>query len=898
MRSIMRGMKNLFGSNKLRKKYFVLVFILVVFSTLTLFSYSYFVLATGKYKATDLLITELTYGLTITEDGTEISTIKNNVVTVPAGQKAYFYAEVTSANKIDSKFTLAYNATNDAIVQYTDRTPWKSQGYINSFESSSYTKRIRVVIDNEKESDDVTVTFKVYGGYSFNDYVSIQLEENFVSVSGPYKEVVASLSNKLVDLVEESTGCVTASSQSKSCLYSGGALNNYLQYPEDEDKKQNIWRVLGTYEFDNGVYAKLISEKTGSTSVTKLSDDLKTFYNTLESPDNIILNTKKFNCSNTGCVDSNYSKIGLISTSEYNNIGGADSYLEPVESYFGLDNSSIKNITKDGIVGTDDSTSSGLRPSVYLQTDVKVTGSGTIDDPYIVSPRSDINLVAYTVNGSAPNDNETFNWLLSNKVVNTITCENQTKAEWNYSNNSITLTEVHVPDYCTINFKDGYVVTLTAENGTVNSPGSVSVGENGTATFTARPAEGYTTDDAYVICEKKLTGNVTTESDGNAKVTINNVTHSDDCEIKFQPEGSKVLSFFENKFKNAGNRSNFTAVDTTAAIHKEDGEYTEDIDNDGKGETVYYWTGNVIDNWVQFGQDKSGTELWWRIIRTNEDGSLRLLYHGTGHNVTNAYIESPQAYNTNYNNTMYVGYMYGTTGNLSNNRTTNKNQKNDISGQFISSPIKKTIDKWYEENLKAKDFDKYISKTAIYCNDRSGGNYQSSGTMYYAAYNRLYNKNHPSFKCGLNTTSNGKSLYNDANVADKFSASDKSGGNGNLKYPIALMTADEIVYAGGLWATNSQSYYYYNSSSDSSVKDKYWWTMSPFDFNGSYAFVFFVRGDSSYPGRLYYDDVFDSSFVVRPVISLKSCVQLSGSGTTSSPYKVASISSSCESADN
>ena len=43
----------------------------------------------------------------------------------------------------------------------------------------------------------------------------------------------------------------------------------------------------------------------------------------------------------------------------------------------------------------------------------------------------------------------------------------------------------------------------------------------------------------------------------------------------------------------------------------------ETTDNDG---TSYYWRGDVDNNWVQFGG------YYWRIVRVNGDGSVRLIY--------------------------------------------------------------------------------------------------------------------------------------------------------------------------------------------------------------------------------------------------------------------------------
>ena len=59
--------------------------------------------------------------------------------------------------------------------------------------------------------------------------------------------------------------------------------------------------------------------------------------------------------------------------------------------------------------------------------------------------------------------------------------------------------------------------------------------------------------------------------------------------------------------------------------------------------------------------------------------------------------------------------------------------------------FKVRADTWYENNLLT-NYDKYISKSAIYCNDRSvgSGTYSISHTFYYGAYTRLYSNKTPS----------------------------------------------------------------------------------------------------------------------------------------------------------
>ena len=286
------------------------------------------------------------------------------------------------------------------------------------------------------------------------------------------------------------------------------------------------------------------------------------------------------------------------------------------------------------------------------------------------------------------------------------------------------------------------------------------------------------------------------------------------------------------------------------------------------GTTVYYFAGNATDNWVKFGKNENNQDLYWRIIRTNSDGGVRLLYHGTSTTATDAYIEKSK-FNTTYNDPMYVGYMYGTSGSLVNNRTNTNN-----------STIKGVIDTWYASNLEAKGYTKYLSTTAVYCNDRSNpaGGYNTGKTaFYYGAYTRLYTNKTPSYDCTA--------------TEDKFTV-DTSTGNGKLAHPIALMTADEVSFAGGLWGTNAPTWYYYNSANGSSTGSTYWWLLSPGSWNGSYANVFFVYGSSN-PGRLINGSVLNTGGV-RPAVSLKSCIKYStGNGSASDPYTIEESTSGC-----
>ena len=277
--------------------------------------------------------------------------------------------------------------------------------------------------------------------------------------------------------------------------------------------------------------------------------------------------------------------------------------------------------------------------------------------------------------------------------------------------------------------------------------------------------------------------------------------------------------------------------------------------------TVYYFAGNATDNWVKFGKNASNQDLYWRIIRTNSDGSVRLLYHGTSTTTTDAYIRT-SAFNSSYDNIAYVSYMYGSLGSISSARENTNN-----------STIKTTIDNWYISNLEAKGYTKYLSTTAVYCNDRS----ISSDSINFGAFTRLGTNKTPSYDC--------------AATEDKFTV-DTSTGNGKLTYPIALMTADEVSFAGGLYGANTPTWYYYNSVNGSSTGSKFWWLLSPLDSSTSGSSMFIVRGSSN-PGRLNYNYVYSNNGV-RPALSLKSCVKYSsGDGSANEPYTIKETETGC-----
>ena len=483
------------------------VVVLILFSLVIGLSYGTFIFTTNSYRSTEMLVGNLTYGIEITSTGGS-ETINGTSVSLPSGKTSTVLLKITSLNKIISKYGIDYKmSSGTGSVKYASNTGWLPTGKINENNVGTYEKVIKVVIS---ATTNVTVDFTVTGGYSTNDLTEVK--EGYTRLTEIY--------DGIVDYKEDLKTII--SKETTNNIYGGEAINNYLQYPTNTDATKNIWRVLGYYNSVDGI--KIVSNQTSTTTQGNISSSLTSFYNTLEKQEDYVLETNKFNCTNTTCTTSNYSNIGLLSTSEYNMLGGVNSYLASSESYFGLDNTTIKNITSSGITDTTTSTTSGLRPAIYLQNDVKVTGSGTSSDPYRLSDKGDVIFASATLNGTAL---ETFPKESDPYIPKTVTCTNGSVGHWNTEKQKIELTTVNLPTSCVVDFTEGYTVTLNVANGTVTAPVSKIVGREGKAEFTITPYEGYVNKILTDSCNGTFSDN---------KYIIEDITSSKTCNLTLTSE--------------------------------------------------------------------------------------------------------------------------------------------------------------------------------------------------------------------------------------------------------------------------------------------------------------------------------------------------------------------------
>ena len=244
----------------------------------------------------------------------------------------------------------------------------------------------------------------------------------------------------------------------------------------------------------------------------------------------------------------------------------------------------------------------------------------------------------------------------------------------------------------------------------------------------------------------------------------------------------------------------------------------------------------------------AGKDMYWRIVRINGDGTIRLVYDGT-EKVTNGTSHSATIGNSTYNQEDYLNVNYG------------------------DSDIKGVVDGWYNTHLKT-NYGSYIAD-GIFCNDKEvaksyyytedGDETDAEHAYYtnvdYAPYTRLYEKKAPQLTC--------------TRPEDRYTTSTNIG-NGELTHPVGLLTADEVVLAGGLIWNSNENYYL--------VSGDYFWTSAPcssYEYVVVAAGVWYVNGD----GYVGYDIV-RSVTGARPVINLRSDVLFEGNGSFETPYVI------------
>jgi len=276
--------------------------------------------------------------------------------------------------------------------------------------------------------------------------------------------------------------------------------------------------------------------------------------------------------------------------------------------------------------------------------------------------------------------------------------------------------------------------------------------------------------------------------------------------------------------------------------HAEQSYETGILETTVQTEYLYYFKGDIDYNYVLI------NDKYYRIILIDSKGNMKVIYSGN------------KAHNNREDNTKEKDTIISE---VSFNNTSDKKIYNsytylDENIQEIDSHIKLNLEKWYEENISNTEIEKEIVDT-IYCNDKRELEEENikeeiieqefNNTIIYNSYNRILEEKEVNFTCI---------------PSDSYTVSTEKG-NGSLKYPVGLITADELLLIGDEYINNSIPF----------------WTMTSAKYENNIAYNF------SYNNKLTISKTEDK-LGIRPVLTLKT-TNLTGNGTKENPFKLNSV---------
>ena len=382
---------------------------------------------------------------------------------------------------------------------------------------------------------------------------------------------------------------------------------------------------------------------------------------------------------------------------------------------------------------------------------------------------------------------------------------------------------------------------------------SQNIEENVTVSYTSSSnkivAESFhfDQDTGYFILEN-LSELKSYDSSDVGKYTCNSNSTSGQCTIMYKINSVTDTTVNNvDKYSRSANYNTITKADqygstSTSVLTSESGVYKTE-DDDGES---YYFRGKIDNNYVSFANNI------WRIVRINGDGSIRL-------------IHASDIGTSKFNLTRKIGYTYDNESECTKESPCISDYNKETSAfannkTATDSVVKTYLEDWYINNLK--DYDDKIN-LSNFCNDTTITSTNATGvTKYYGGYNRILKLKQPSLKCSNPSTTDG----------------------GNYKLKIGLLNADEINYAGLSYRQITTT-----SSNTSKIADKTnylyysraWYSMTPNHSNSTSSYMLYVSS-----GRMSNNDI-TTALYIRPVINLKSDIQITGGdGTESNPYVV------------
>ncbi len=274
----------------------------------------------------------------------------------------------------------------------------------------------------------------------------------------------------------------------------------------------------------------------------------------------------------------------------------------------------------------------------------------------------------------------------------------------------------------------------------------------------------------------------------------------------------------DNTVIDANLNNDIPNLTTTSQAANDSGFYRLNYADNNETKTTYFYRGNTNNNYVSFAGQT------WRIVRINEDGTIRL--------VLNSGIN---------NNTLYT---FNPTSSINNAYFSNSN---------VTNGAMKILNDWYNSNLLS-----YATSIA-------------SGDYYCEAVKVAFSQGTPAL-------GNATFTYY-ANYTPTFKCTPDGNTKGNINTNIGLLNYDEVLFAGAHRVGYSGGNKYYLE--DNMGNANYYWTLTPGQIvNGNMTNTVVSYNQSFSSGLI------TAAYPLRPVINLKSTVRVIGTGTASDPYVV------------
>ena len=291
-------------------------------------------------------------------------------------------------------------------------------------------------------------------------------------------------------------------------------------------------------------------------------------------------------------------------------------------------------------------------------------------------------------------------------------------------------------------------------------------------------------------------------------------------------------------------------------INRED-ERTLSVTEDDYG-ISYYYRGNVKDNYIDF------NGMCWRIVRIEGDGSIKLILEDKTSTCKNA---------TGGDNASIEKGTFGYKG--------EKTEGNPIKADYekcekdSDTCIKNKIDAWLNEN----NFDKKLLKEDIWNIGDTETIYKYNGTG--------ISQNVES--CGGDVVTNQVCLYDSRNrLRNGIATLISPEKNLSFKSYVALLTADEVAFAGGKLYTQNKNYYLCSVSSSAILSlSAYYGTNDNESFKFSdVTYIISPIESSESPCQIGTTMVKNSNNIKPSIVLNKDIKLICGDGTKGNAYKI------------